>query len=115
MSQTITEIDICRKRGDTFPFTFTVKDSSGTAIDITGFTYKLAVDPSEEPTSNANNIFELTGTVTDGPNGKVQFSLTTGQADNLGDYFYDLEQTDTGSFIRTIAQGKFQFIQDRTK
>ena len=110
------EIDICISRGDTVPWTFTVRDSAGSPVDITGFSFLLTVDPSDEPGSSTNNLFSLSGTITDALNGVVQFSMTAGQADQTpNEYFYDLQMTDGTAAIRTIAKGVFEFKQDITK
>lgn len=110
------DIDLCISRGDTTPWTFTVKDSAGVVIDITGFSYLMTVDPSDEPTDAVNNLFALTGTLTDPTNGVVQFELTALQADQTPSvYFFDLQQTDGTGKIRTIAKGEFEFKQDITK
>lgn len=109
------EIDLCISRGDTTPWTFTIK-LSGAVVNITGFSYLLTVDPSDEPADAVNNLFQLTGTVTDGPNGIVEFSMSVSQADQTPDqYFYDLQQTDGSSNIRSVAKGGFEFKQDITK
>ena len=110
-----TTLNLCRVRGDTFPFTVVLK-SGTTAIDITGFAIVMTVDPSDEPTTNTNNLFQASGVVTDGPAGKVTFTLTSGQADQTpGDYFYDMQYTDGAGAIRTFAKGTYQVIQDVTK
>lgn len=110
------EIDICISRGDTVPFTFSIKDSTGAAVNITGFSFLLTVDPTEDPTTSAGNLFQLTGTITNGPGGVVQFGMTTGQANQTpAVYFFDLQMTDTAAKIRTVAKGKFEFHQDITK
>jgi hypothetical protein len=115
-TQTPKDIPLCRTRGDTRPWTYVIQDSSGTAIDITGFTFSLTVDPEEDPASAANNLFTLTGTVTDGPGGKVEFSLSVAQADQTpAEYFYDVQMTDTGSAITTIIKAKYTVLQDITK
>lgn len=110
------EINLCISRGDTAPWTFTIQDSAGAAIDITGNSYLLTVDPSDEPVDNTNNLFALTGTLTDPTNGVVQFEMSAVQADQTPqEYFFDLQQTDTAAKIRTIAKGVFEFKQDITK
>ena len=111
------EIDLCISRGDTTPWTLTMEDDAvpPVPVPITGFSYLLTVDPSDEPVGSGNNLFQLTGTVTDGPNGVVQFALNASQADNLGEFFYDLQQTDGAGNIRTVAKGGFEFKQDITK
>lgn len=110
------DLPICRTRGDTRPFTFVVRDSTQTAIDITGFTFRLTVDPSPAPTDATANLFTLTGTVTDGPNGRVQFALTVGQADQTPNiYFYDVEMVDLSGAITTIVKSTYQVDQDISK
>lgn len=110
------EVNLCFARGDTFPWTFTLKDSAGIAVDITGFGFKLTVDPSAEPSDNTANLFQLTGTVTNGPGGVVRFAMSAINSDQLpGVYFFDLEMTDGTAAIRTIAKGQFEFEQDITK
>lgn len=107
---------ICRQRGDTFPWTFTILDSEGSPLDVTGFTFLLTVDPAENPTTSANNLFQLTGSIVAPPtNGVVQFSMTALQADHVGSFFYDLQMTDGSGNIRTVIKGPFTFEQDVTK
>lgn len=108
-------IDICVTRGDTVAWAFAIKSSSGTAVDITGFSYLLTVDPERHPTASTNNVFQLTGTVTDAVGGVVQFEMSAVQADQSGMFYFDLQQTDSGGSIRTIAKGSFEFRQDITK
>lgn len=109
-------IDIIVTRGDTVAWTFVVQTSTGAAQDITGFTFRLTVDPELNPTGSANNLFQLTGTSVDAPNGIVGFSMSSVQANQTpGVYYYDLQMTDSSSRIRTIAKGKYEFRQDITK
>lgn len=111
------ELDICVTRGDTTPWTFTVKTGSpAVVVDITGFSFVLTVDPSKDPADAASNLFALTGTLTDAVNGVVQFAMTAAQADQIvQDYFFDLQMTDGASTLRTIAKGKYEFRQDISK
>lgn len=115
MAQTPSDIPICRKRGDTYPIVYTITDSAGVVVDITGFTYLLTVDPSEEPLDALGNLFQLTGTVALGTDGKVSFTLSSGEADNIGDFFYDIQQTDGASALRTVVKSTWLFEQDITK
>ena len=117
MACNITEVNICRKRGDTFPFQLTIKDEDGVAIDITGDTFLLTVDPSPAPTDAVNNLFQLAGVITDAPNGVVEFTPGAVEADqDPSVYFYDVQQTEaiTGD-IRTILYGQWEVVQDITK
>jgi len=110
-------VDFCISRGDTVPWTFTLKDAAGLPINITGYSFLLTVDPDEDPTSAANNLFQLVGTIVGDPlDGVVQFSLSTLQADQVpGVYWWDLQVTDSAGKIRTAAKGQFEFKQDVTK
>jgi hypothetical protein len=110
-------VDICISRGDTTPWTFTIKDAvTGDPIDITGFSYILTVDPQENPVDALQNLFALTGTLTFPLVGIVQFAMTPSEADQTpAEYFFDLQQTDGSGAIRSVAKGMFEFKQDITK
>lgn len=108
-------MNICVTRGDTTPWTHTITFNAA-AVNITGYTYKLTVDPSKNPTDALANLFTLVGVVTDGPNGIVQFEMSAVQSDQTPkDYYFDIEQTDGSGKIRTIAKGVFTFEQDISK
>lgn len=112
----VTSIEICRKRGDNFPFQFTLTDDSGTAIDITGFTFRMVVDPSATPTDALNNIFDIAGVITDAINGVFEIRPTTGDMDiTPNTYFYEVQMIDAGSNVRTIVAGTFIVEQDIVK
>lgn len=108
--------DIIRKRGDTYAHEIEVtSESTGSVIDIAGFSFLLTVDTEKLPSNSDNNLFQITGSITDGPNGLVEFVPTPQQADNVGNYFYDIQMTDGAGRIRTIDSGKYKVIQDITK
>lgn len=115
----VSSVDICRVRGDTSPFTITITD--GTApIDVTGFSFKLAVDPAQEPTDALNNLFALevgTGiTLTTPASGIITVTLSLADSDQTpSQYFYDLQWTDTSGFVRTIMRGGWEVQQDISK
>lgn len=109
-------IELCRKRGDTFPDQFTLKDAAGVVIDITGFSFLLTVDPSPTPSDALGNLFQLTGTITDAANGVVEFAPSAVQSDQTpSTYFYDIQWTDGAGAIRTIIVGEYIITQDITK
>lgn len=114
---TITSIDYCRSRGDTYAIEIQIQDSAGAAIDITGFTFLLTVDPSSEPTDALGNIYQLSGVIVGAPtNGTVSFAPDATEALSApGEYFHDIQQTDAGSLVRTIAKGGWEILQDITK
>ncbi len=107
---------ITRKRGDTYAETITVTDTAGTAINITGYTFKLTVDPEKAPATAANNLFSITGTILSPTAGTVEFAPSALQADQApGTYYFDIEMIDGAGRIRTIALNKYVVTQDISK
>ncbi len=109
--------DITRKRGDTYANQIKVMSkSSNTAVDITGYSFVMTVDPSNAPTSSANNLFQITGVIDDATGGLVSFAPSALQADQtVGRYYYDIQMTDNSGAVRTIQTGAYIFEQDITK
>jgi hypothetical protein len=109
-------VDVCITRGDSTPISFTLVDEAGAAIDNTGSTYLLTVDPSDEPADALENLFQLAQSNTPGSDGVVTFSPSTVDTDQTPDeYFFDVQQTDVGGNLRTVIKGKFTIQQDITK
>jgi hypothetical protein len=96
-------ICIARKRGDTAPDKITVldpEDPAGGPLDVTGFGFKLTVNTEQDPDPGppiGSELVSIIGTITDGPNGVVEFP------------------TDTAGKILTIAKERYIFQQDVTK
>ncbi len=114
-----TSLDITRKRGDTFPIRLTLTDD-GTAVDITGYTFKLTVDSSPDPPEttdpSATEIFQVAGVITAAASGQFEFRpLASDMNQTPETYFYDVEMIDPSGYIATIAKGKFTIQQDITK
>lgn len=110
-----TELPITRKRGDTRRHVFTIKDSTGAVVDISGWTaFSMAVDPSPQPSDALGNVDNLTGAFsTDGTDGRVYF-VPSGAVD-VGAYFYDAQALDSNSELITFAQGSYGITQDVDK
>lgn len=119
MSSQITTSEICRFRGDTQPVVLSVKDranvvlDSGTAgqitsvRDVTNDTYVLTVDSVENPADNTTQVFQVSGVIIDGPNGQVEFQITSTEADiPAATYFYSIRQTVAGN-TTTVAKGAY--------
>lgn len=110
------EINLCRARGDTFAFEFTVKDAAGAVVDVTGASFLMTVDLNPDPTTSDDNLFQLTATLVDPTNGVISFTPSAANMDQVFDiYFYDIQMTDSGGAIRTIAKGQFEITADITK
>ena len=107
---------ITRRRGDTYGDEITVTDSAGAAINITGYTFVLTLDPSKTPSDATANLYAITGTILDAPAGRVEFAPTAMQADQTpGTYYYDIQMVDGASRKRTIALDKYVYQQDISK
>lgn len=115
MAFKLQEID--RVRGDTKPIPFILTtDDTGLPVDITGYTFLLSVDTQQNPPDAVTQVFQVAGSIIDAPNGKIQFQLTIGQADQTpGTYWYDVQVTEASGAIVTLLKGKWRVRQDITK
>lgn len=108
--------DIERTRGDTAADLLTVQNANGTVRNITGFSFVLTVNTLQNPPDVSTQLYALTGTILDAPNGEVEFVPTAGQADQkAATYYYDIQMTDNVGRIKTIADGKYTYKQDKSK
>lgn len=118
MSAHVESIPLHRKRGDDYPMEFTLFDDATppVAINISGFAFQLVVDPSDCPVDSSGNVLDLTGVLSDAPNGVFQFNPTVLQMDITPDvYYYEIEMTDGAGNIRSIVKSKFIIEQDVVK
>jgi len=110
--------EITKYRGDTKPIKFILYENqaAGIRLDITSYSFKLTVDPSKAPVNSDNNLFTLTGVITDASNGEVQFEPTSVQMDQTpATYYFDFEITDANGKTETAVLDKFKIVQDITK
>lgn len=110
--------DIEWYRGDGYPFELTIlAKGTTTAIDITGYSFKLTVDETKDPEDDSTKLFDVDGVLDGDPTtGKVSFTPTSVNTDLEPDgYFYDVQMTDGSGNIRTIAKAKWKIVQDITK
>ncbi len=114
---------IARKRGDTAPDRIEVKDpndpTGATALDITGFSFTLTINTEQDPDPAipiGTELVSIAGTITDAPNGIVEFLFSPPDADQVpDDYWYDIQQIDASGRKLTIAKNEYKFQQDVTK
>ena len=93
--------------GDTFQKVFTIKDSSGTIINLTGATFRFLLGALNESSSgvtvtNGNTTGQVTVTVT----------YTAMEALTVGDYDIALEMTDSNSIRTTLFTGTYTVLED---
>jgi hypothetical protein len=108
--------DIERYRGDTAADQWTVQTVAGAAHDISGYTFTLTVSTIENPPTNSSELYNVSGTIIDGPGGVVEFTPTPVQTDQKpAVYYYDVQMVTAGTRIKTIDKGKYTYHQDITK
>lgn len=105
-----------RKRGDTAPDVVNVTDVNGGAINIAGFSYTMTLNTEKRPSDTAQQVAQITGTISDPANGVVEFIWDALSADQTpGKYWYDIEQVDASGLVKTIAKNLYIIYQDITK
>ena len=107
------ERNISIYQGDTYTHDVTLKDSSNTAIDISGRTYSGQI----RPFAGSNDVTAtFTTEVISGGEGRMRFSLSTAQTANIaaGNYVYDLQETN-GAIVLTIMSGTVSVTAEVTR
>lgn len=106
-------INLSFARGDNKTVKLTVTDSADVPVDITGLALLLSVHTDSEPVDATTQLFVLTGSVTDGPNGVVEFKPTTTQAVQTPDtYFYDIQLTLADNTRLSLVTGTWTYVSD---
>tara|TARA_R100001460_G_scaffold70037_2_gene110646 strand:+ start:511 stop:942 length:432 start_codon:yes stop_codon:yes gene_type:complete len=129
------KLDITCRRGDTFSLTLTLKDSSGTAIQLATLGYSFLMDVKTNPAqsrgkavqrevvassvgsesvskvdSSLDNGFEFTD-ITDSGTVKVTASASVMSLFPVGVFTYDIQQNVDGA-VTTILRGSFKVNED---
>lgn len=109
------DVNICWAREDADTKTFTIKDDTGTVIDISTWTFTLSVDINKDPADALTLQFAISGVLTtDGTDGKVGFTPAALDTDiTPGKYFYDIQRNSPSK--KTLIKGVCEIIQDITK
>ncbi len=108
---------ITMNRGDTYTRTVNLLDSSGSAIDASGWTIyftvrKFAADKSISSDSNAL----ITKTIAGDVSGIQTLTLTSTQTNvNPGNYFYDIQIKKADSTISSSVADSFVINGDMTR
>ena len=91
--------------------------SGGSALDISaGFAFTLTVNASDDPADDTGALFQLTGTIADGPAGLVTFQPSVVQSLQTPDkYNYDVQMVSATTGTRTILKGDFTIDPDITR
>jgi hypothetical protein len=107
-------IDFARRRFNTYGDELTItSESTGAVIDIASSTFIMYVTATKTPDSlaPADVVYSITGTVLDGPAGRVEFAPTLLQATQPdGTLYHEVVMTDTALRTRTVATGKYVYF-----
>ena len=111
------EVNVEVTRRDSTPFSFTLQDADGEPINITGYTsFTLTVDPVEAPGDATANLFSITAAFPSPASGVITFSPSIANNNQPpNEYFFDVEQIDDSSNVRTIMKGKYTILADITQ
>jgi len=109
-------LDITCRKGDTFELVITIKDSEGSALDLSTYSdFNLDVRPTDEDTGTP--VLEFTNSDFTGTNTGT-LTATKAYADmaavESGTFVYDLQATDGNSVRTTWFYGLFTIIDDVT-
>lgn len=110
--------EITRFRGDTDPFRFKIWENkeAGTPADLSGDSFILTVDTLKNPPDDSTKLFSLTGVMPNPTNGEIFFYPSELNVDlTPGTYYYDIQRTDVGNYIKTLVLDKLVITQDITK
>jgi len=105
-------LDLVIEQGVTFGMTITVKDSTGTVINITGYTFRGKIKESAQDVSATE---DFTCTITDAVNGVFTVGLTAAETaalaatgdtyDEYSSYVYDIEMVSATSEVTRLLNG----------
>ena len=105
--------NITRYRADDYPERATIR-FGGVPIDLTGCSFLMTVNRVAKPADTSDQVFQSVGEiVVPASNGQVEFPIA-GTTDP-GEYFFDMEMTDTNGKVKTFKDGEYLVLQDITK
>ena len=105
--------NITIEQGVTFELQFTIKDNSGTAINISSYTFQASVVESTSDTSRGDFTFSIT----DGSAGIVTMTMAAGTTANIpqsSTLIWDLIVKDSAAKIHRYLEGKVNVLNPAT-
>ena len=107
--------DLTIYRGDDKTWTLAFTDSTGTAIDITGYTIYFTVKINSNDIDDNAVITKDITSHTDPTEGETEIVLTNSDTDlPIKKYWYDIQMKDGSDKITTVLEGRFIVVQDIT-
>ena len=104
-------------RGDDWTLKFTITNSAGTPVNITGYTFWLTLKANADAADPGDAQVTATSGSPDAANGIVYVTVPKAQTNVLtpGTYNYDLQQKDTNNNVETLLIGKVKVAKDLTR
>ena len=106
-------VDLEVYKGDSKDYVITVKNSAGTAINITDYTFYMSVKESATDTDANAKIAKTVTSHTTPASGITTISLSAAEtnalsvSDKTQKYVYDVRMKDTNGKVTTILNGSF--------
>lgn len=100
--------NITIEQGSTFTLNLTWKDSSGAAINITGYTARMQVRKSVDAASTTLSLTSGAGDITlGGAAGTISITVSAASTASIasGNYVYDLELVSGAGVVTRLLQG----------
>jgi len=96
---------------------FTYQDSTGTPINLTGFTAALQLRSNVSDATAALSLATGSGITITGSTGLVAVHATATQTGNIvaGYYYYDLEITSPANVVTRLIEGRIQVVPQVTR
>jgi hypothetical protein len=106
--------DLCWTRGDSGRLDVSVKQSDGTAYDLTGATLFLTVKNALTDADSAAVILKEVTAHDDATAGESHFDLLTTDNATAGTRYYDVQLKDSANKIFTLFGGLWKVLADVT-
>jgi hypothetical protein len=114
MSCQSSQADLTWTRGDSGRLDVTVKQSDGTAYDLTGATLFLTVKTALTDADSAAVIRKEVTNHDDAEEGESHFDLLTTDNATAGTRFYDVQVKDSANKVYTLFGGLWKVLADVT-
>ena len=105
------------RKGDTRTIEVTVKDSTGTVVNLTGGTLYFTVNATKIPTDDTSAAIAKTVSSFDAPTTGVQnITLSSSDTDiTPGKYYYDAQFVTSGGVVMSTKQSVLTVLPDTTQ
>ena len=101
--------DIIIEQGATFTRTITWKDSTGAAVNLTGYTARMQIRERVDSATALVSLTQASGIALGGSDGTITLTITSALTDalpNMKKGVYDLELVSSGGIVTRLIQGE---------